>query len=115
MGTSYESTLIDQNPPLEGLLASLSVPLQVTGKGLCLGLHSGKWGYQGLIQREESHDIHCAIKNCISYTLYITSFNNNLPEACITVTHNSSHQYIKNLGRHGYQPCLPMYIMVEVS
>ena len=50
-GPPDESTLIDKSPLLEGLLASLSVPLQVTGKGLRLGLHSGEWGYQGLIQR----------------------------------------------------------------
>ena len=31
-----ESTLSDANSPLEELLASLSVPVQVTGKGLCL-------------------------------------------------------------------------------
>ena len=98
-GSADESTLIDENPPLEGLLASLSVPLQVTGKGLCLGLHSGEWGYQGLIQREESHDILpyplCNQKTIQLYTvlaihcIYITCFHNNLPEACITVTHNN--------------------------
>ena len=43
-GPADESTLIDETPPLEGLLDSLSLPLQVTGKGRCLGLHSGEWG-----------------------------------------------------------------------
>ena len=37
-GEADESTLSDENPPLEGLLASA---LQVSGKGLCLGLQSG--------------------------------------------------------------------------
>ena len=43
-GPADESTLIDENTPLKGLLASLSVPLQVSGTGLCLGLHSGERG-----------------------------------------------------------------------
>ena len=43
-GPADKSTLIDENPPLEGLLASLSVPLQVSGTGLCLDLHSGERG-----------------------------------------------------------------------
>ena len=43
-GPADESTLIDENSLWEGLLASLSVPLQVSRTGLCLGLHSGEWG-----------------------------------------------------------------------
>ena len=35
-GPAHESALIDENPPLEGLLASFSVPLQVSRRGLCL-------------------------------------------------------------------------------
>ena len=56
-GPAEESTLFDEIPLLKVLLASLSVPLQVSGKGLCLGLHSGELGYQGLVQRDETQPI----------------------------------------------------------
>ena len=78
------------------LSVDLSVPLQVSRKGLCPGLHSGEWASRDIYRDTTLHPVPSEYMHTIHQHVFTTTYYwmPILPSHCIPTSRNSSHLYI---------------------